>query len=193
MKATLIIPVKDEPYLSTLLSQLDGYEVLVQREPGLSNAVLCGVARAHGDRLVVCDGDGSHPASAIPAMLQLLDAYDVVVGSRYVYGGKSLDSFGRRILSRFFNGLARGILRISVRDNMSGFVAVRREVFEQLDLHPWGYKWGLEVIYKSKGRFKVTEYPIRFEKRKKGKSKTRLREGLRTFAFIFKLRLESIK
>jgi hypothetical protein len=51
MIASVIIPVKNEPYLSTLLSQLEGYEVLVQREPGLANAVLCGVKRSHGEAI----------------------------------------------------------------------------------------------------------------------------------------------
>jgi dolichol-phosphate mannosyltransferase len=192
MIASVIIPVKKEPYLPTLLSQLEGYEVLVQCEPGLANAVLCGVKRSHGEAIVTIDGDGSHPTSAIPHMLKYLSVFDVVVGSRYVKGGKTEDYFMRMLISRLFCKLARFVLRININDCMSGFIVAKREVFEQLNLKPLGYKFGLELIVKSKGKFRVAEYPVVFEKRKMGLSKTGFGQAIKTLTFIIKLRIENL-
>jgi hypothetical protein len=75
---------------------------------------------------------------------------------------------------------------------MSGFIVARREVFEQLNLKPLGYKFGLEIISKSKGKFNVAEYPVFFEKRKMGVSKTGFGQGIKTFAFILKLWMETL-
>jgi dolichol-phosphate mannosyltransferase len=192
MKVSVIIPVKNEPYISALLKQLKGYEVLVQREPGLANAVLCGVKRSHGNAIVICDADGSHNPKYIPEMLKYLSVFDVVVGSRYVKGGCTEDYFMRMLLSRLFCKLARFILQIDINDCMSGFIVARREVFEQLNLKPLGYKFGLELIVKSKNRFRVAEYPVVFEKRKMGVSKTGFGQAIKTLTFIIKLRMETI-
>jgi dolichol-phosphate mannosyltransferase len=192
MIASVILPVKNEPYLPVILKQLEGYEVLVQREPGLANAVLHGVKLAHGEAIVILDADGSHNPKYIPMMLKYLSVFDVVVGSRYVQGGGTEDYFFRMLLSRLFCKLARFILRINVNDCMSGFIVAKREVFEQLNLKPLGYKFGLEIIAKSKGKFSVAEYPVYFEKRKMGISKTGFGQGIKTFAFIMKLWMETL-
>jgi dolichol-phosphate mannosyltransferase len=192
MIASVIIPVKNEPYLSTLLSQLEGYEVLVQREPGLANAVLCGVKRSHGEAIATMDADGSHNPKYIPEMLKYLSVFDVVVGSRYIKGGSTQDYFVRMLLSRLFCKLARFILQINVNDCMSGFIVAKREVFEQLNIKPLGYKFGTAIIYKSKHKFRVAEYPVIFEKRKMGLSKTGFGQAIKTLTFIIKLRLETI-
>jgi dolichol-phosphate mannosyltransferase len=192
MIASIIIPVKNEPYLSTLLSQLEGYEVLVQREPGLANAVLCGVKRSHEEAIITMDADGSHNPKYIPEMLKYLSVFDVVVGSRYVKGGRTQDYFVRMILSRLFCKLARFILQINVNDCMSGFIVAKREVFEQLNLKPLGYKFGTEILFKSRGKFRVAEYPVVFEKRKMGLSKTGFGQAIKTLTFIIKLRIENL-
>jgi dolichol-phosphate mannosyltransferase len=192
MNATVILPVKNEPYLPTLLKQLDSYEVLVQREPGLANAVLHGVKLAHGEAVVVLDADGSHNPKFVSGMLKHLAWADIIVGSRYVEGGGTQDYFIRMLLSRLFCKLTRFILRININDCMSGFIVARREVFEQLELKPFGYKFGLQMIVQSKGKFRVAEYPVVFEKRKMGLSKTGFGQGIRTFMFILKLWVENL-
>jgi dolichol-phosphate mannosyltransferase len=188
---TVVIPAKNEPYLPKLLSQLKEYEVLVQREPGLANAVLRGVKLSTGEAIVVLDADGSHNPKFVPDMLKHLAWADVVVGSRYVKGGGTEDYLLRMLLSRLFCKVSRFLLGLSVNDNMSGFIVARREVFEQLNLKPFGYKFGLEIIAKSKNKFRVAEYPVVFEKRKIGLSKTGFGQGIRTFTFILKLFIET--
>lgn len=165
------------------------YEAKVQTEPGLANAVLQGVRSCCGDAVAILDADGSHNPKYLPKMLKLLSDYDIVVGSRYVHGGCTEDYFVRMIISRLYCKFARFLFGLDVNDNMSGFIVAKKSVFDSLTLNPVGYKFGLEMLVKSKGHFVCCEYPVKFEKRKMGLSKTGFGQGLKTFAFILKLRL----
>jgi len=186
---SIIIPCKNEPYLNRLVSEIAkcltySHEILVQTEPGLANAVMCGIKNSKGEILVVIDGDGSHKPQNLNTMVSLVSTYPIVVGSRYANGGISKDYPLRQFLSKLFCKITRAILKLKIEDPMSGFVAIHRQVFNSVYLHPFGYKFLLELLVKSKGRYRIFEYPIVFEKRKRGCSKTGVRVGMSTIAFI---------
>jgi len=191
---SVIIPVKNEPYLNFLLSDISlslkgPYETKIQTEQGLGNAVLCGVRSSVGDVIAVLDADGSHNPVYLPSMVKLLSEYDIVIGSRYVHGGSTEDYTLRMLISRLYCKVAKFLFNLKVNDPMSGFIVAKKSVFNSLTLNPVGYKFGLEILVKSKGKFKVLEYPVNFEKRKMGLSKTGVGQGFKTLAFILKLRL----
>lgn len=190
MVCSVVIPAKQEPYLPKLLISLRGFDVHVQTEAGLSNAVLCGVKLCRGSVIAVLDADGSHNPKYVLPMTKRLSSCDVVVGSRYVSGGQSQDVLVRKVVSKCYCWVARLLLGLNVYDCMSGFIVAKREVYQKLKLHPVGYKFGLELMAKSKGRFRVVEYPVVFEKRKLGVSKAGFGQGLRTLAFVLKLFVE---
>lgn len=189
MNASVIIPVKNEPYLRTLLKQLTDYEVLVQTEKGLGYAVMCGIKRCHRDVVAICDADGSHPVKEIPAMINLTEEYDIVIGSRY-NGGATEDSFARELISRIYCKFAQVLFGLSVKDSMSGFVVAKKEVFTTYPIKNNGFKFLLDILVRSKGVYNVVEYPIVFEKRKAGKSKANYKEAFLTLVFMLKLKLE---
>lgn len=189
---SIIIPVLEEPYLNELKGHIGEvmrgvktpHEVLVQQERGLSNAVLSG---ARGEIIVVMDGDGSHPPEDVPLMIKLLEQCDVVVGSKYTGEGKSHDTFFRKVVSVATCYLARQLLGLETRDNMSGFIAARRPLFEEITVvEGMDYKFGLELIARNQGR--VHEHPIIFRKRVSGSSKASITQGLRTLRLIWRLR-----
>jgi dolichol-phosphate mannosyltransferase len=188
-----IIPVKEpEPYLPQLVGQLEHlleppYEILIQRQKGLGYAVMCGIKRSKGDVVVIMDADGSHTPSAVMSLVKLARyKYDIVVGSRYG-GGATQDSFRRKLISRVYCLFAQVVFGLSVRDNMSGFIAAKREVFEQYPITNKGFKFGLELLYRSKGKLRATEFPILFASRKAGKSKASPMEAVNTLLFMFRL------
>jgi len=189
--ATVVLPVKSEPYLSQLLSELNQQtykEILIQTEQGLGYAVMQGIKKAQGKCCVILDSDGSHTPQVIPAMLELLtEDTAIVIGSRYIKGGKSLDSFSRKVISRTYCKFAKALFHLNITDNMSGFIAAKTEVFQKYPISNKGFKWGLETLVKTKSIYKATEYPITFEKRKTGKSKAGIGQGIGTFFFMIKL------
>ncbi|MCD6403259.1 MAG: glycosyltransferase, partial [Candidatus Aenigmarchaeota archaeon] len=189
MHVSVILPTKDEPVeeVSRLIKKIHtvlgktNHEVIVvdkskpplklknvnalvvlQRTNGLGNAIKEGFEFSRGDVIVVMDADGSHRPEDIPKLLKKIrEGYDLVVGSRYIKGGKAEFPLHRKIVSIIFNALSRLLLGIRTRDNMSGFIAIRRKVFEKLSPHPIGFKINLELIYKAEKRgYKLCEVPI---------------------------------
>jgi dolichol-phosphate mannosyltransferase len=144
---------------------------------GLASAVVDGFRAARGDVLVVMDADLSHPPELVPALVQeVASGADLVVGSRYVAGGGTVDwPLRRRIVSRV--ACLMGNVLVPVRDATSGFFALRPAVVEGVRLNPIGFKIGFEVI--ARGRYKrVVEVPYTFRDREHGASKFGTREIL---------------
>ena len=138
---------------------------------GLSTAVTDGFKASSGSVFVVMDADLSHPPEKISEMVERITkgGADMVVGSRYVEGGHVENwPFHRRLMSKGATLLARGLTK--VKDPMSGFFALKREVVDGVELNPVGYKIGLEILVKGKVS-KVEEVPITFADRKAGTSK----------------------
>ncbi|HWH83095.1 MAG TPA: glycosyltransferase family 2 protein [Burkholderiaceae bacterium] len=155
---------------------------------GLSYAVLDGLRRSTRDVLVVMDADLSHPPETIPQMLRALDdGADFVVGSRFAQGGSTDDDWG---FFRWLNSRVATILAMpltSLKDPMSGFLALRRETFlAGTDYNPIGYKIGLELIIKCRC-VRVVEVPIHFVDRQFGESKLSLKEQLRYIQHLRRL------
>lgn len=157
------------------------FRLIVRKdERGLSTAVIRGLQEAKNDVLIVMDADLSHPPEKIPEICDelVLANRDMVIGSRYVKGGKIEEawSFFRWINSKVATWMARPFTR--AKDPMSGFFALRRDSFlKSAPLSPIGYKIGLELIVKADLE-NVAEVPIYFSDRKKGSSKLNLKEQL---------------
>ncbi|MEM2082306.1 MAG: glycosyltransferase [Candidatus Bathyarchaeia archaeon] len=213
MRVSIIVPTKDEPNAGRLVQRIHeilsgmDHEVIIvdksaapqkiegalmirQRSKGLGRAILEGLEHASGEVIVTMDGDLSHDPRHLPQMLGKIPDYDIVVGSRFIAGGRSHDTAFRKLVSQAFRILAKLILDIGVEDPLSGFSAMRREVLQALTLNPMGYKIVTEILYKAKRKgFRATEVPIEFRKREVGKSKAGVGEGARTLALMLKLRL----
>ena len=170
----------------------EGYPVrLITRtgERGLSTAVIRGFSEGRGDILICMDADMSHPPEVLPKLIQTLgeDQTDFVIGSRYVPGASTDESWGafRWINSKVATLLAASFTR--AKDPMSGFFALRRDTFEAAEeLRAIGYKIGLELIVKCRCRC-VREVPIHFADRQFGQSKLSLREQLNYIRHIKRL------
>ena len=162
---------------------------------GLGSAYAAGMklALAHGaDAVVTMDADLSHDPQSIPALIAGLDYVDVMIGSRYVAGGRIENwGMGRRVLSRGANFLTRLILRIPAKDCTAGFRAYKREVLEEVDpasIRSHGYSYLEEVICRVKrAGFSIGETPITFRDRRAGESKISRSEIFKGAFTLFRL------
>ncbi len=115
------------------------------------------------------DADLSHPPEVISSMLECMDKKDLVVASRYIPGGKVMDwPVSRGMISLIGRLLVRPLT--DVRDPMSGFFLVKRDVTENIGFRPRGFKILLDLIVRS-GTGKMVEVPYSFSCRKRGRSK----------------------
>jgi dolichol-phosphate mannosyltransferase len=128
------------------------------------------------DALIEMDADFSHDPKYLPEMMRRLRTHDVVIGSRYVPGGGTVNwGIGRKVISRGGSLYSRLILGAGIRDFTGGFNGWRRGALEAVDigsLRSDGYSFQIELKYRAHRKgFKITEFPIVFEDRKVGKSK----------------------
>ena len=164
---------------------------------GLGTAYVAGFRYAL-ERDVDCvfemDADFSHDPHYLPALLAATDDADLVIGSRYVPGGRTPDwGLSRRLISGFGNVFARTLLRLPVRDCTAGFKCYRRCVLEAFDLDAIrleGYAFQIETVYQSvrKG-FRIKEVPIVFPDRKVGTSKMSKAIVAEAFTYVIRRRL----
>lgn len=134
-----------------------------------------GLARQYAT-LVEMDADGSHAPEDLPRILAAVERADLVLGSRYVPGGRVVNWPKRRqLLSRGGNLYSRIVLGVSIKDITAGFRAYRASVLEKLpldDIASQGYCFQIDLAWRTvRSGFTVAEVPITFTERELGVSK----------------------
>ena len=150
----------------------------------LGRAYLAGIAYGmeNGYEIIgTMDADMSNDPAYLPRMLQLIEKADVVIGSRYIRDGGTVNWRVRRILlSWFANKYAGKLLRVPAHDLTSGFRLYRRRILEKMHLQhvvSTGYSFLVELLYRAhKNGAVIVESPIIFYDRTLGVSKLRRRE-----------------
>lgn len=159
---------------------------------GLGTAILAGMRHAidyNYDLLLNLDADFSHPPRYIPSILAGMKDHDVMIGSRYVSGGGTMDwPFSRRVISKSVNGFVRTILRMPVRDASGAFRCYRVSKLREAQLDrvkSRGYSFQQEVLFRChRAGCRLGEHPIIFENRKHGTSKVNLLESVRSITML---------
>jgi len=172
---SIIIPAKNEPYLPFLLDRikkLGDFDILIQEEAGLGNAVRQGFAKAKNEKIIVMDADGQHNPTYLPRIIKALNKHEMVICSRK----KDEREFYRKFITRITTWWVKRKFNLKLKDPLSGYFGIRKSLIKDLKLETDGFKIGLEIILKAKPRIK--EIPYTLEKRKIGRSKACLRELL---------------
>ncbi|MFZ4719805.1 MAG: polyprenol monophosphomannose synthase [Ilumatobacteraceae bacterium] len=162
-------------------AELGNIDVLRRTEKnGLGNAYRAGLRRAIDDGAEICvqmDADLSHDPDVLVALVGNVEhGADLAIGSRYVPGGRTVDwPRKRRMLSRWGNRYAAGVLGLAINDATAGYRAYRSTMLERMQfetVRAEGYGFQVEMTYRlvSSGG-KVVEFPITFQDRTEGVSK----------------------
>lgn len=158
-------------------------DIHVLRRPskdGLGSAYRAGFERSLGcnyDVIISMDADLSHDPAVIPTMLAMIESgADAVIGSRYVPGGGTTDwPTHRRLLSRWGNAYTRAVLRLPARDCTSGYRAYRATALASIEptsTEAEGYAFLTELVRRlARAEHSISETPITFRDRERGKSK----------------------
>jgi dolichol-phosphate mannosyltransferase len=170
---------------------------------GLGTAYVAGFRQAIADGsdfIVTMDADFSHPPERIPELVaKARNGYDLVIGSRYVPGGRAVEcTLPRKILSWGANVFfARTLLNLQARDATAGFRCYRRQVLESLALDQIlsnGYSFLIELLYRAqRAGWRVGEMPIVFHNRQQGVSKISRSEIYKALYTVFRLFSERVR
>ena len=181
-----------------------------KKKEGLGRAYVAGFAEAlamGATHVVEMDCDFSHDPKDVRRMLAAIGATadgpapdggfpDVVVGSRYVKGGRCVGWPFRRWFISFFGGrFIRLVLGVPVQDPTGGFKCFTRAALERLGdfsaIRSFGYSFQMEMNYRmARLGLKLKEIPITFAERRAGVSKITGSIAAETLKMVFRLRLK---
>lgn len=143
------------------------------------------------DYTIVMDSDYSHNPKDIPRLVKAgTHGNDLVIGSRYIQGGRTTGwPIARRLISHVANLIARMMVGMKVQDCTSGFRCYSKEYIRDVisSLHSQTYEIQIETVKQAWMRkFAVNEVPIVFSNRKRGKSKLTKAEVKGFLAYVIK-------
>lgn len=163
---------------------------------GLSSAVTDGCDAAQGNELIVMDSDLQHDPALVSHLAQKIEhGADIVVASRYREGGGVGEWVqGRRWLSKLGTFVARKLPNVETTDPMSGFFAVRSDVYRTARpmLVPEGFKILFELLAAVPREAHLDEIPLQFQPRLHGESKLSLLVQLQFLKQALRLGLRKI-
>jgi dolichol-phosphate mannosyltransferase len=167
---------------------------------GLGAAYIAGfkyAIEAGYDFIVEMDADGSHRSQDLPKLLAVCENNDLVIGSRYVRGGKTMNwPLHRQWLSRGGNLYAKLMLGSKLNDMTAGFRVFRVSFLESMDLdsiNARGYSFQIEMAYRTiRSGAKAVEVPIVFIEREIGESKMSTSIVLEALLLMTKLGLKRV-
>jgi dolichol-phosphate mannosyltransferase len=168
---------------------------------GLGTATVAGLRYAiehEFQYVLVMDADFSHPPRCIPALLAGMargdgeDGADVMVGSRYVSGGRIEGwPWYRHWMSWGVNTYARWMLGLRTRDCSGAFRCYRTDALRRIDLSQLrsrGYAYVEELLWMLKqSGARINETPIAFVDRQQGRTKINSREAFAALWILFRL------
>lgn len=131
------------------------------------------------DEVIEMDADGSHQVSDLLRMLDtktMNPEVDLVIGSRWIRGGKTVNwSRSRELLSRIANLYVRIMLGMGIHDATAGFRIYSSRILRKIDLghiRSEGYSFQIEMTRAAyKAGAVIVEIPITFKERENGVSK----------------------
>ncbi|HEX74230.1 MAG TPA: polyprenol monophosphomannose synthase [Dehalococcoidia bacterium] len=170
--------------------------VIHRTERGRGSAGIAGFEYAltqDVDYIIEMDADFSHEPSDIPRFLTEAEQYDIVIGSRYIPGGKSGSrSFTRHLVSRGADLYTRLVLGIDIKDCHGGYRCYRKQVLSYLNFDGFysrGYSITIESLYKLlRNGCSYKEIPIVFRERCRGTSKFSIKDVLDYARIVWRLR-----
>ncbi|MCX7784801.1 MAG: polyprenol monophosphomannose synthase [candidate division WOR-3 bacterium] len=143
------------------------------------------------------DADFSHKPEDLPRFIELLDEYDLIIGSRYSDGISVIRWPMKRLLLSYFACMyARIVTGCPIRDLTSGFKCYKRRALEGINLDRiksdgYGFQIEIDFMIWRKG-FKIKEIPIVFEERRVGISKMSKHIIWEAFLLVLRLRFERL-
>jgi dolichol-phosphate mannosyltransferase len=167
-----------------------------QKKLGLGTAYSAGFRYAIDQNFksaITMDADFSHNPQHIPGIMKASAGADLVIGSRYVPGGATVNwGIVRIMISRVANLMAHTFLMLQPADCTSGFRLYHCKTLQQLDFESViaeGYSYLVEILHRAAThQMKIVEVPITFEERRRGKSKISRKEVFKAIQTILRLR-----
>jgi len=144
---------KTADILQGYCQRIKNFKVIDRKEnKGKGYTVREGMLAANGEHLLFADADNSTPIEQVDKLLEYNDEYPVVIGSRYIEGGKLAypQPFLRKIGGRVLNLIIRTLAVKGIKDTQCGFKlfssSAAKEIFSRQTFDRWSFDIELLAI-----------------------------------------------
>ena len=147
--------------------------ILRKKVRDLTQSCFDGIEKAKYDNVLIMDSDLQHDPKYIPKMQNLINYYDIVIGTRSLTAGKNKGlSEIRRCASVILIFLFK-IFKIKTKDPMSGFFIFKKKIYLRNKQFYFGkgFKILADILINSKNNLKTVDYNIDFKRRYENESK----------------------
>ena len=120
----------------SLAEEFDGVVSLSLPEACLAEALKLGVQAARGEKIVYFPIDLSVDLGFIPESVRLLEVFDAVVGSKRLASDLDRRPFARRLTSRAYHGMVRGLYGVEFTDTTCVKAFRRSRILDLMDRIP---------------------------------------------------------
>ncbi len=158
------------------------------KKMGTVNAQITGARNAKNDYLIILDCDLQHPVKFIYNFVQMFNnGFDIIIGSRYINGGRNNWDADRGVISRVATMIAHTFFPFTynIKDPLSGYFLVKKELISNLYPYNFMYKPLLYTLIFNNKNKKYIEIPIEMMNRVNGTSKI-VTGYSRTILFYFR-------
>ena len=149
------------------------------KSKNLADSLNDGIKKSMFDNLVWMDADFQHPPKYLDKFIELSDGNDAIICSRFLnnseryFNNPELNKDINENQSYFYNKLCKLFLYKDITDYTSGFVSIKKKVFENYKLKGFYGNYFVDlIIYLKKNNYKIIEMPFKDETRASGYSKT---------------------
>ena len=148
-----------------LAEEFEKVEFLELPEACLAEALKAGFKAARGEKAVYFPIDLSVDLGFIPESVRLLDMFDVVIGSKRMFSELDRRPFVRKVTSRAYHGMVRGLYDVDYSDTTCVKAYRRSKILDLLDRVPTSssvYETEL-LVEAAKEGLDIVEIPISVE------------------------------
>jgi glycosyltransferase involved in cell wall biosynthesis len=145
-----------------LAEEFEKIEFHVLPEACLAEALKAGFKVARGEKAVYFPIDLSVDLGFIPESVRLLDMFDVVIGSKRMFSELDRRPFARKVTSRTYHGMVRGLYDVDYSDTTCVKAYRRSKILDLLDRVPTSssiYETEL-LVEAAKEGLDIVEIPI---------------------------------
>lgn len=158
----IVVDEADAPINTGALAAKAGAEAIYSRGRSLRAAIELGWATTGPrDDVITMDGDGANLPSQIPRLLA--GNADIVIGSRFIHGGRHSGRWTRQLTSRVYGLACAALVGLPVHDWGGGFRCYHGCARQLLGNHAQGHAYQAETLARAhQQHLTITEVPATY-------------------------------
>ena len=149
------------------------------KKKNLAKSINLGIQKSKYENIIWMDADFQHPPDNIKLFHNYQEKFDLIIFSRFLKDSTRYfdDNISKKKINEpgsiFFNKLCRSLLYKDITDYTSGFICIKKKIFENYMLKGYYGDYFINlIIYSRLKNYSIIELPFADKERSSGYSKT---------------------